>query len=132
MWNIKTFYNNQHKLTLIWFLNVQVAVHYYGRLAAKQGWRFDSTYDHKDETGEPIPFVFTLGSGKVSLMVFQFFFMCIPLISCLWVAKMPHVANTRHAMLMVYVINPCPNGWELVLLLLIVLAFIFSFSFTSL
>ena len=101
MWNIKTFYNNQHKLTLIWFLNVQVAVHYYGRLAAKQGWRFDSTYDHKDETGEPIPFVFTLGSGKVSLMVFQFFFMCIPLISCLWVAKRPHVANTRHAMLMV-------------------------------
>ncbi|OMO65851.1 Lipase, GDSL [Corchorus olitorius] len=43
----------------------QVAIHYYGRLAAKQGWRFDSTYDHKDSTGEPIPFVFTLGSGKV-------------------------------------------------------------------
>ncbi|PWZ26595.1 Peptidyl-prolyl cis-trans isomerase FKBP17-1, chloroplastic [Zea mays] len=43
----------------------QVAVHYYGRLAAKQGWRFDSTYDHKDETGDPMPFVFTLGSGKV-------------------------------------------------------------------
>ncbi|GMI82202.1 hypothetical protein like AT4G19830 [Hibiscus trionum] len=43
----------------------QVAIHYYGRLAAKQGWRFDSTYDHKDGTGEPIPFVFTLGSGKV-------------------------------------------------------------------
>ncbi|XVF87082.1 hypothetical protein PTKIN_Ptkin18bG0091700 [Pterospermum kingtungense] len=43
----------------------QVAVHYYGRLAAKQGWRFDSTYDHKDSSGEPIPFVFTLGSGKV-------------------------------------------------------------------
>ncbi|TKW37806.1 hypothetical protein SEVIR_1G072600v4 [Setaria viridis] len=43
----------------------QVAIHYYGRLAAKQGWRFDSTYDHKDETGEPIPFVFTIGSGKV-------------------------------------------------------------------
>ncbi|KAA8544771.1 hypothetical protein F0562_019525 [Nyssa sinensis] len=42
----------------------QVAIHYYGRLAAKQGWRFDSTYDHKDETGEPIPFVFILGSGK--------------------------------------------------------------------
>ncbi|KAL5670556.1 hypothetical protein ACJX0J_022777, partial [Zea mays] len=42
-----------------------VAVHYYGRLAAKQGWRFDSTYDHKDETGDPMPFVFTLGSGKV-------------------------------------------------------------------
>ncbi|AQK60400.1 Peptidyl-prolyl cis-trans isomerase [Zea mays] len=42
----------------------QVAVHYYGRLAAKQGWRFDSTYDHKDETGDPMPFVFTLGSGK--------------------------------------------------------------------
>jgi FKBP-type peptidyl-prolyl cis-trans isomerase len=46
--------------------NVKVAIHYYGRLAAKQGWRFDSTYDHKDENGEPIPFVFVLGSGKVS------------------------------------------------------------------
>ncbi|KAL7587967.1 hypothetical protein Lser_V15G39916 [Lactuca serriola] len=43
----------------------QVAIHYYGRLAAKQGWRFDSTYDHKDETGEPLPFIFTVGSGKV-------------------------------------------------------------------
>lgn len=43
----------------------QVAIHYYGRLAAKQGWRFDSTYDHKDATGDPIPFVFTIGSGKV-------------------------------------------------------------------
>uniref|UniRef100_A0A7N0TK41 Uncharacterized protein n=1 Tax=Kalanchoe fedtschenkoi TaxID=63787 RepID=A0A7N0TK41_KALFE len=29
----------------------KVAIHYYARLAAKQGWRFDSTYDHKDETG---------------------------------------------------------------------------------
>lgn len=47
-------------------LIVKVAIHYYGRLAAKQGWRFDSTYDHKDETGEPIPFIFLLGSGKVS------------------------------------------------------------------
>ncbi|XP_044951490.1 peptidyl-prolyl cis-trans isomerase FKBP17-1, chloroplastic isoform X1 [Hordeum vulgare subsp. vulgare] len=43
----------------------QVAIHYYGRLAAKQGWRFDSTYDHKDATGDPIPFVFTIGSGNV-------------------------------------------------------------------
>ncbi|XP_050375262.1 peptidyl-prolyl cis-trans isomerase FKBP17-1, chloroplastic [Argentina anserina] len=43
----------------------QVSVHYYGRLAAKQGWRFDSTYDHKDENGEPSPFVFVVGSGKV-------------------------------------------------------------------
>ncbi|KAK7345406.1 hypothetical protein VNO77_16010 [Canavalia gladiata] len=43
----------------------QLAIHYYGRLAAKQGWRFDSTYDHKDENGEPNPFVFVLGSGKV-------------------------------------------------------------------
>ncbi|XP_050262248.1 peptidyl-prolyl cis-trans isomerase FKBP17-1, chloroplastic isoform X1 [Quercus robur] len=42
----------------------QVAIHYYGRLAAKQGWRFDSTYDHKDENGESVPFVFVLGSGK--------------------------------------------------------------------
>ncbi|CAM8904776.1 unnamed protein product [Rhodiola kirilowii] len=43
----------------------KVAIHYYARLAAKQGWRFDSTYDHKDQTGDSIPFVFTLGSGKV-------------------------------------------------------------------
>ncbi|KAL4572723.1 hypothetical protein LXL04_019506 [Taraxacum kok-saghyz] len=43
----------------------QVAIHYYGRLAAKQGWRFDATYDHKDETGVPLPFIFTIGSGKV-------------------------------------------------------------------
>ncbi|MED6138405.1 hypothetical protein PIB30_073962 [Stylosanthes scabra] len=43
----------------------KVAIHYYGRLAAKQGWRFDSTYDHKDENGDPNPFVFVLGSGKV-------------------------------------------------------------------
>ncbi|XP_039114415.1 peptidyl-prolyl cis-trans isomerase FKBP17-1, chloroplastic isoform X1 [Dioscorea cayenensis subsp. rotundata] len=43
----------------------QIAIHYYGRLAAKQGWRFDSTYDHKDEAGDPVPFVFVLGSGKV-------------------------------------------------------------------
>ncbi|CAJ2672654.1 peptidyl-prolyl cis-trans isomerase FKBP17-1, chloroplastic-like isoform X2 [Trifolium pratense] len=42
----------------------QVEIHYYGRLAAKQGWRFDSTYDHKDENGDPNPFVFVLGSGK--------------------------------------------------------------------
>ncbi|OVA12393.1 Peptidyl-prolyl cis-trans isomerase [Macleaya cordata] len=43
----------------------QVSIHYYGRLSAKQGWRFDSTYDHKDETGAPTPFTFILGSGKV-------------------------------------------------------------------
>ncbi|KAK4488020.1 hypothetical protein RD792_003759 [Penstemon davidsonii] len=43
----------------------KVAIHYYGRLAAKQGWRFDSTYDHKDGNGEPVPFEFVLGSGKV-------------------------------------------------------------------
>ncbi|MQM11914.1 hypothetical protein Taro_044823 [Colocasia esculenta] len=43
----------------------QVAIHYYGRLAAKRGWRFDSTYDHKDEGGDAVPFVFVVGSGKV-------------------------------------------------------------------
>ncbi|URE23187.1 Peptidyl-prolyl cis-trans isomerase [Musa troglodytarum] len=43
----------------------RVSIHYYGRLAAKQGWRFDSTYDHKDEMGDPVPFLFVLGSGKV-------------------------------------------------------------------
>lgn len=43
----------------------QIAIHYYGRLAAKQGWRFDSTYEHKDESGDPVPFVFIVGSGKV-------------------------------------------------------------------
>ncbi|XP_064983388.1 peptidyl-prolyl cis-trans isomerase FKBP17-1, chloroplastic-like isoform X2 [Musa acuminata AAA Group] len=42
----------------------QVSIHYYGRLAAKQGWRFDSTYDHKDTMGDPVPFLFVLGSGK--------------------------------------------------------------------
>lgn len=49
------------------FFRVKVAIHYYGRLAAKQGWRFDSTYDHKDEAGDPTPFVFVLGSGKVKI-----------------------------------------------------------------
>lgn len=49
-----------------YILILKVAIHYYGRLAAKQGWRFDSTYDHKDENGDPNPFVFVLGSGKVS------------------------------------------------------------------
>lgn len=49
---------------------MKVAIHYYGRLAAKQGWRFDSTYEHKDENGEPIPFVFVLGSGKVSSSIY--------------------------------------------------------------
>ncbi|KAI4365256.1 hypothetical protein MLD38_021255 [Melastoma candidum] len=43
----------------------EVAIHYYGRLAAKQGWRFDSSYDHKDRFGESIPFVFEIGSNKV-------------------------------------------------------------------
>ncbi|GMH27739.1 hypothetical protein Nepgr_029582 [Nepenthes gracilis] len=43
----------------------RVAIHYYGRLAAKQGWRFDSTYDHKDDNGDSLPFVFVLGSGRV-------------------------------------------------------------------
>ena len=50
----------------MWNFNLKVAIHYYGRLAAKQGWRFDSTYEHKDQNGEPSPFVFVLGSGKVS------------------------------------------------------------------
>ncbi|KAK3005985.1 hypothetical protein RJ639_016552 [Escallonia herrerae] len=39
------------QFTFITTLAVKVAIHYYGRLAAKQGWRFDSTYDHKDDTG---------------------------------------------------------------------------------
>eukprot|EP00250_Pteridium_aquilinum_P010209 c19216_g1_i1 orf=55-576(+) len=43
----------------------KVAIHYYARLAAKQGWRFDSTYDHKDSTGTPEPYVFVIGSGTV-------------------------------------------------------------------
>ncbi|CAL9130258.1 unnamed protein product [Musa textilis] len=42
----------------------RVSIHYYGRLAAKQGWRFDSTYDHKDEMGDPVPFLFVLGSER--------------------------------------------------------------------
>lgn len=43
----------------------KVEVHYYGRLAAKQGWRFDSTYDHKDFFGNPEPYVFTVGDEGV-------------------------------------------------------------------
>eukprot|EP00850_Spirogloea_muscicola_P015165 SM000114S24128 [mRNA] locus=s114:112673:114439:+ [translate_table: standard] len=42
----------------------KVAIHYYGRLAAKQGWRFDSTYEHLKD-GTPEPFSFTVGSGDV-------------------------------------------------------------------
>lgn len=43
----------------------KVEIHYYARLAAKQGWRFDSTYDHKDSTGAPEPYIFVIGSGTV-------------------------------------------------------------------
>lgn len=43
----------------------KVEVHYYGRLGAKQGWRFDSTYDHKDFFGNPEPYVFTVGDENV-------------------------------------------------------------------
>jgi len=43
----------------------KVEVHYYGRLGAKQGWRFDSTYDHKDFFGNPEPYVFTVGDASV-------------------------------------------------------------------
>eukprot|EP00271_Cylindrocystis_brebissonii_P006376 TRINITY_DN19136_c0_g1_i1.p1 TRINITY_DN19136_c0_g1~~TRINITY_DN19136_c0_g1_i1.p1 ORF type:complete len:423 (+),score=31.67 TRINITY_DN19136_c0_g1_i1:603-1871(+) len=43
----------------------KVAIHYYARLAAKQGWRFDSTYDHKDGEGVPMPFEFVIGSPEV-------------------------------------------------------------------
>ncbi|KAI3926524.1 hypothetical protein MKW92_003596, partial [Papaver armeniacum] len=32
-------------------------------LKGSRGVKFDSTYDHKDETGAPIPFTFTLGSS---------------------------------------------------------------------
>jgi hypothetical protein len=46
-------------------LSLQVEIHYYARLAAKQGWRFDATYDHKDASGNPEPYVFTIASGTV-------------------------------------------------------------------
>jgi FKBP-type peptidyl-prolyl cis-trans isomerase 2 len=42
-----------------------VAVHYYARLVAKQGWRFDSSYDNLDRFGEAIPFSFTVGDEGV-------------------------------------------------------------------
>ncbi|KAL0292567.1 UNVERIFIED_CONTAM: Peptidyl-prolyl cis-trans isomerase FKBP17-1, chloroplastic [Sesamum calycinum] len=45
----------------------KVVIHYYGRLAAKQGWRFDSTYDHKDENGEPTPLSLFLVLAKQRL-----------------------------------------------------------------
>ncbi|KAI3926523.1 hypothetical protein MKW92_003595, partial [Papaver armeniacum] len=34
-----------------------------GSRGVKSKTKFDSTYDHKDETGAPIPFTFTLGSS---------------------------------------------------------------------
>ena len=37
-------------------------MHYYARLAAKQGWRFDSSYDR---FGEALPFTFTIGDENV-------------------------------------------------------------------
>jgi hypothetical protein len=43
----------------------KVAVHYNGRLVAKQGWRFDSSYDNLDRFGEAIPFSFTVGDTGV-------------------------------------------------------------------
>ncbi|CAM6086961.1 unnamed protein product [Calypogeia fissa] len=43
----------------------KVAIHYYARLAAKQGWRFDSSYEHKDQSGAPEPYVFVIGDGTV-------------------------------------------------------------------
>ncbi|KAF8115062.1 hypothetical protein N665_0030s0104 [Sinapis alba] len=49
----------------------QVAIHYYGRLAAKQGWRFNSTYDHKDSSGDSVPFTFILGSTNVIKLLFS-------------------------------------------------------------
>jgi len=33
----------------------QAVVHYTGRLGAKQGWRLDSTFEHKDEYGAQSP-----------------------------------------------------------------------------
>ncbi|CAI5515334.1 unnamed protein product [Closterium sp. Naga37s-1] len=42
-----------------------VAVHYYARLGAKQGWRFDNTLEHRDASGEAIPYEFVVGSPKV-------------------------------------------------------------------
>lgn len=43
----------------------QAVLHYKGRLGAKQGWIFDSTFEHKDEYGGPEPFEFVVGSPKV-------------------------------------------------------------------
>lgn len=71
-------------------LFVKVAVHYYGRLAAKQGWRFDSTYDHRDENGEPIPFVFILGSGKVGPPDRSFLFRTLHIIYLSMARKRSH------------------------------------------
>eukprot|EP00240_Pyramimonas_obovata_P007470 CAMPEP_0118933908 /NCGR_PEP_ID=MMETSP1169-20130426/12939_1 /TAXON_ID=36882 /ORGANISM="Pyramimonas obovata, Strain CCMP722" /LENGTH=164 /DNA_ID=CAMNT_0006876737 /DNA_START=317 /DNA_END=811 /DNA_ORIENTATION=+ len=43
----------------------QVEVHYYGRLAAKQGWTFGSSYKDLDKFGSPVPFKFTVGDSNV-------------------------------------------------------------------
>lgn len=46
-------------------LGDKVAIHYHARLVAKQGWTFDSTYEHKDPGGVPEPFEFVVGSDEV-------------------------------------------------------------------
>lgn len=46
-------------------LGDKVAIHYHARLVAKQGWTFDSTYEHLDAGGVPEPFEFVVGSGEV-------------------------------------------------------------------
>eukprot|EP00242_Pyramimonas_sp_CCMP2087_P009918 CAMPEP_0198199346 /NCGR_PEP_ID=MMETSP1445-20131203/2660_1 /TAXON_ID=36898 /ORGANISM="Pyramimonas sp., Strain CCMP2087" /LENGTH=207 /DNA_ID=CAMNT_0043869171 /DNA_START=200 /DNA_END=823 /DNA_ORIENTATION=+ len=43
----------------------QVEVHYYARLAAKQGWTFGSSYKNLDKFGAPVPFQFTVGDANV-------------------------------------------------------------------
>uniref|UniRef100_A0A0E0NAE4 peptidylprolyl isomerase n=1 Tax=Oryza rufipogon TaxID=4529 RepID=A0A0E0NAE4_ORYRU len=69
----------------------QVAIHYYGRLAAKQGWRFDSTYDHKDETGDPMPFVFTVGAGNILDAPCDFFYGIVNLVNVSLLSVIPPV-----------------------------------------
>eukprot|EP00873_Tetraselmis_striata_P040405 jgi/Tetstr1/460669/TSEL_005865.t1 len=43
----------------------EVEINFTGRLASKQGWYFENTYQHKGPVGFPLPYRFTVGDGSV-------------------------------------------------------------------
>lgn len=114
------------KLLIFWWkinsLVLKVVIHYYGRLAAKQGWRFDSTYDHKDENGEPNPFVFILGSGKVrsSVRFCHVFFIMVLKSRCKLLISGPVFISTcrMHSQLLFWPIMLCWKSQWIILSLM--------------